>query len=388
MRVGIDVRACLGPGAGMNTYTRELLLSLARTPEVELVMWCAGRRPERLRQLLLPELLALDPAVPLVTRRLSNQLLYSLPALAFWQRWPRLVPPPRVLPRDLDLYHAVFWPLPLDPTIPRVQTIHDLLGLRHAAWATAQMRAEQRTIVALAPRAAWVIVDSEATRADVLDRCRLDPERVTTVPLGVDARFAEPVPPDCLASARERHGLPDRYLVSLATRDPRKNLGRLIDAYDLIVDQLPAGERLDLVLIGAGGWGRDAVAPRLARPRRGRVHITGWIPPDELLTLLAGAAAMAYPSLGEGFGLPPLEAMAAGCPVVTSNISSLPEVVGDAAVTVDPTDVEAIADGLRRVLTDSSLAADLRRRGRARAAQFTWARTARETLAVYQRVLG
>ncbi len=277
MRVGIDVRACLGPGAGMNTYTRELLLSLARTPEVELVMWCAGRRPERLRQLLLPELLALDPAVPLVTRRLSNQLLYSLPALAFWQRWPRLVPPPRVLPRDLDLYHAVFWPLPLDPTIPRVQTIHDLLGLRHAAWATAQMRAEQRTIVALAPRAAWVIVDSEATRADVLDRCRLDPERVTTVPLGVDARFAEPVPPDCLASARERHGLPDRYLVSLATRDPRKNLGRLIDAYDLIVDQLPAGERLDLVLIGAGGWG--GTPSPTARPPSPRPRPHHWLDP-------------------------------------------------------------------------------------------------------------
>jgi len=141
------------------------------------------------------------------------------------------------------------------------------------------------------------------------------------------------------------------------------------------------------VLAGAEGWGEDVLSGRLARSRAGRVHRLGYVPLADLPVLLGGAAATAYVSLAEGFGLPPLEAMASGCPVVTSNCTSLPEVVGDAAVLVDPYDVEAIAAGLTEVLTDPDRAAELRRCGLQRASQLTWDATAAATLKVYEQVV-
>lgn len=385
MRVAVDVRACLGPGAGVNVYTAQLIKALANLG-VDVAMWFAARQVEATRQLLIPELRALQPRVPLLTSAVSNHLLYTPRALAAWSRWPRWLPPPRWLPREVDVFHAPYWPLPLDRHIPMVLTIHDLLTLQEPEWGTPGMQAEQRTVVALAARAAHIVCDSETTRIEVLSRTRIPPERVTTVYLGVGAEMLAEVDPARVAEARARHGLQRPYLLSLSTRDPRKNLGRLIDAYDLLCDDL--GPEWDLVLVGAAGWGRDDVAPRLQRPRKGRIIITGHIPREDIPPLLCGASALGYPSLGEGFGLPPLEAMAAGCPVVTSNLSSLPEVVGDAALTVDPRDTEAIADALKRVLTDQGLANDLRTRGRERARQFTWEETARETLVVYEKVVG
>lgn len=385
MRVAVDVRACLGPGAGINVYTAELIKALAALG-VDVVMWFSARDTEAAAQRLVPDLRDLQPRVPVLTTRLSNQLLYSAPALAMWRHWPRWLPPPKLLPAGLDVYHATYWPLPLDRDVPMVLTIHDLLTLREPSWGTARMRAEQRAIVSLARRAAHVVCDSEATRLDVLERTGLAPEQVTTVYLGVNEELLAGVDAERVAQVRARYGLDRPYVLSLSTRDPRKNLGRLIDAYDLLCAE--CGAQWDLVLVGASGWGTDEVTPRLQRSRPGRVLVTGHVPRADLPALLRGASALGYPSLGEGFGLPPLEAMALGCPVVTSNISSLPEVVGDAAVMVDPRDTEAIAAGLRRVLTDRELAEELRRRGQARARQFTWERTARETLAVYRKVAG
>jgi len=384
MKVAIDVRGCLGPGAGINVYTAELIKALAGL-DVELSMWFSARQIEEAKARLVPDLRALEPRVPVLTTKLSNQVLYSYPAQALWRHWPRWLPPPKWLPRGIDVYHAPYWPLPLDREIPMVLTIHDLIPLRHPEWFTARMRSELRTVTALATRAAHVITDSHATREDVLALTRVRPERVTTVHLGVNEAMFRDVGEEERQAVRERQGLDRPYIVSLSTRDPRKNLGRLIDAYDLLCERL--GPEWDLVLIGAGGWGQDDVAPRLSRQRTGRVVVTGHIPREDILPLLSGASALSYVSLAEGFGLPPLEAMAAGCPVVTSNVSSLPEVVGDAALTVDPLDTEAIADGLRRVLTDEALTADLRRRGRERARSFTWEKTARETLEVYKRAV-
>lgn len=383
MRVAIDVRACLGPGAGINVYTAELIKALAALG-VDVVMWFSARDIEAAGQRLVPDLRALQPGVPLLTTRLSNQVLYSHPAMALWARWPRWLHPPRLLPDGIDVYHATYWPLPLDRRIPMVLTIHDLLTLREPSWGTAKMRTEQHTILALARRAAHILCDSDATRQDVLARTAIAPERVSTVYLGVAPEMFAEVAPEQVAAVRRRHGVERPYIVSLSTRDPRKNLGRLIDAYDMLCEDV--GPEWDLVLIGAGGWGKDDVAPRMARPRQGRVIVTGHIPREDIAPMLAGAGAMGYVSLAEGFGLPPLEAMACGCPVVTSNVSSLPEVVGDAALTVDPLDTEAIGDALQRVLTDRALADNLRARGRERARQFTWEKTARATLAVYEKV--
>lgn len=382
MRVSIDVRIAIGSGAGVQSYVRELCLALA-SQDVDLQLWCALRQAALVDERLDPGLQPLLASRPVSITRAPNALLYSPPALRFWRRWPRWLPAPALLPRGVDVHHATYWPLPLPRRVPMVLTVHDLLALRHPEWATPAIVEELRTIVALAPRAAQVICDSEATRADVLELTKLPAERVTTVHLGVSQAWSAPVGAAAVAEVVDRYGLDRPYLIALGTREPRKNLGRLIDAYDRlcasgVVDW-------DLVITGAAGWGADELSARLTRARPGRVKVTGYLPRDDLRTLVRGAAALAYPSLGEGFGLPPLEAMAAGCPVVTSNVTSLPEVVGDAAVTVDPHETDAIAEGLRQVLTDPSLADDLRRRGRRRAAEFTWQHTAAETAAVYRR---
>jgi alpha-1,3-rhamnosyl/mannosyltransferase len=231
-----------------------------------------------------------------------------------------------------------------------------------------------------------VICASEHSREATLELCGLDPAQVVTVNDGVAPGFLEPIAYADSAAARHWYGLDRPYIVSLCTLEPRKNLGRLVAAYDRLCDR--RGPQWDLVLIGAAGWGDTRVDEMLQQPRRGRVILPGRVSQAQLPPLLAGAQAMAFVSLGEGFGLPPLEAMAVGCPVVASNTTSLPEVVGDAGLLVDPKDIDAISDALERILSDTVLAAELSAKGRARAARFTWLRTARETAEVYKQAVG
>lgn len=386
MRVALDVRATLGGAvAGVGRYTVELVRELvAMAPlDLDLRLWLTGRQLTLLQQALPPELQTLQDRLPLQMTRFSNALLYRSPALTAWSILPGWACP-NLLPRDLDLYHAPFWPLPRDRKIPQVLTIHDLIAVHHPQWVTGAMKAELAAIRRLAPQAAHVLTDSEATRQDVLNHTRCRPEQVTTVHLGVGAEFLSFADEGLVAAIRQKYDLDRPYIVSLCTREPRKNLGRLIDAYDRLVEG--EGAQWDLVLIGAAGWGEDLVSQKINQPRAGRVRIIGYVPREDLPPLLAGAAVMGYVSLYEGFGLPPLEAMATGCPVVTSKVSSLPEVVGEAGIMVDPLECEAIAEGLRQVLTDPARAADLSRRGRERAAQFSWRATAEKTLSAYRQV--
>ncbi len=194
-----------------------------------------------------------------------------------------------------------------------------------------------------------------------------------------------PQPPEAVSAVRERYGLPARYLLSVGTIEPRKNLGRVLAAFE----QLRAEDLVDaLVIVGKKGWLYDDFFARLDRsPAKQAVIFPGWVADADLPAVYAGASALAFPSEFEGFGLPVLEAMACGAPVVCSNTSSLPEVAGDAALLVDPLDTDALTVALRRVLSERSLASALRRRGAAQAARFSWARTAQETVAVYEQIL-
>lgn len=384
MRVTVDIRPTLGGAvAGVGRYTVELIRALHAlgADDLELRMWFAGRNIAAIREQIAPELLALGGQVPILHRQISNALMYRRLPLALWSLLPsRLLP--RLLPGDTDLFHAPFWPIPRDCAIPMVLTIHDFIGLSHPQWVTPGMRSELQAVRRAAPQARLVMTDSEATRNDVLNFTRCDERRVRTVHLGVSDEFLTPVPDSMQREVCERHGLDRPFIVSLCTLEPRKNLAKLIDAYDLLCER--EGVHWDLVLIGNRGWGKDEVSLRLARRRPGRIKVTGFLPRQDLPALLSAAAVMGYVSLCEGFGLPPLEAMACGCPVVTSNVSSLPEVVGDAGIMVDPHDTEAVAEGLGAVLTDASRAADLATRGRKRAQEFTWAATARKVLDIYR----
>lgn len=383
MRVALDVRACFGTATGIGQYTVELARALLGLG-VEVTLWFTARNAS-VRERLAPEVLALEGPARLHCTPLPNRFLYREPALSIWSHWPRWAPVPELLPPDIDLYHAVYWPLPLTRRVPMVLTVHDLVALENPERFDTAERQIHDAIRHLAPRAARVITDSDATRCALLRYTRVAPERVTTILLGVGAPFTEPVPAEEVARVRATYGLDRPFVLCLGTLEPRKNQGRLIDAYDLLC--LDHGAQWDLVLVGGQGRGGDEVTPRLRLPRPGRVRMLGYVPRADIAPLYAAAGALAFVSLAEGFGLPALEAMAVGCPVVASNISSVPEVVGDAARLVDPLNIEEIAQALSEVLLDPALAYRLRTLGRARAATMTWEATARKTLQVYDLAL-
>jgi glycosyltransferase involved in cell wall biosynthesis len=284
----------------------------------------------------------------------------------------------------LDLFHGTMNVLPRFLPCPAIVTIHDLAFLRWPDQVPARRyRYLSAGVAAAAGRAARIIAVSESTKTDVVELLAVDPARISVTPLGVDARFRPPSPEERTAF-RERQNLVQPYLLAVGNLEPRKNLPGLLRAFARLAPEVPH----DLVLIGAEGWLTGEFHSTLAGLRLGeRVRMTGFVS-DEDLPLWYGAADLfVYPSLYEGFGLPVVEAMACATPVVTSNTSSLPEVAGDAALLVAPAD-DALALGIRRVLTDPALAHDLRRRGQARAAEFTWERTAERTVAVYREVAG
>jgi len=237
----------------------------------------------------------------------------------------------------------------------------------------------------LARRALRILTVSQFSKNELVKYLKLTEEKVTVIYNGVDGRFT-PQPQQKITVLRQKYNLPTRYVLALASRTPHKNVRRMLEAWSIIASK-PALNNVGLAV--AGGLTRTLRAdPALAQlVTQPRVYDLGYVPDRDLPLLYSGAATLVYPSLYEGFGLPPLEAMACGTPVVVSNAASLPEVVGDAGVCVNPYDVEDIAQGIYRVLTDEGLRRELRKKGLARARLFTWEKAARETLAVFEEVL-
>ena len=214
---------------------------------------------------------------------------------------------------------------------------------------------------------------------------KLAPERITTTPLAAGPGFYVPSAAE-VDEACARYGLtPGRYLLYLGVLEPRKNVPHLLDAYARIAARFPD---VPLVIAGKKGWFYEAIFEKVkALKLEAQVRFPGYVPDADLPRLYGGARAFVYPSRYEGFGLPVLEAMQCGVPTITSNVSSMPEVAGEAALLVSPDDCGGLADAMTRLLTDDALAQDLSRRGLAQARQFTWERCARETRAVYQACL-
>lgn len=263
----------------------------------------------------------------------------------------------------------------------QVVTIHDVVPLDHPEWLNWKFAAWYRFLLPrLVLRVRRVIAISEFTKERLLATTKISPEKIIVIPNGVDSRF-HPRPEAEVTAAIEALGLPvRRYLLTVGSLEPRKNLRRLLAAWRQAHTSLPE----DIWLVVAGGKGKmmvfgDTTGVEDLPPR---VFLTGRVPDDLLPALYAGAAAFAYVSEYEGFGLPPLEAMASGVPVLVSNTTAFPEVVSDAGLYANPLDVNEIAQGLIRLLTDSAIAADLRERGLKRAKQFSWERTAALTLKV------
>jgi len=269
--------------------------------------------------------------------------------------------------------------------VPVVLTVHDLSFLREPEWFGAERAAYYRHGAHMTiPRAARLIAVSHATADDLVALMHIPQDRIDVIHNGVDDRFRT-VTDEEAEACRERHGLPDRFFLYFGTLEPRKNLVRLVEAFSLVAD---SDASQHLVLAGRVGWKCEALLRAVeASPARDRIHLPGFIDDADAPALLHAARVFVYPSLYEGFGLPVAEAMAAGVPVVTSNVSSLPEISGDAALLVDPQSVDAIAAAMRRLWTDEELRAERIQRGLTRSRQFTWRRAAEHTIESYRKAL-
>ena len=309
-------------------------------------------------------------------------------------RWPTDRPPVRAVWEQLiqpwalrrvgaDLVHGPVFVGPLIAPCPLVITIHDLSFLRYPHLFRPANRLYLRIFTrASARRARRIIAVSAHAAEESVRLLGVAREKVDVVYHGVDPWF-RPLPPEEVETFRARQGLPARFILYVGTLEPRKNLVRLVEAFARLGDP-----DVWLVLVGGRGWYDEEIFARVEELRlKDRVLFPGYVQAEELPHWYNAATVFAYPSLYEGFGLPVLEALACGTPVLTSDRSALPEAAGDGGLLVDPCDVEAIAGGLHRLLTESTLREELRQRGLAHAGRFTWRRTAEETVATYRRAL-
>ncbi|MFN8476120.1 MAG: glycosyltransferase family 1 protein [Anaerolineae bacterium] len=292
-----------------------------------------------------------------------------------------------VFPRlaaDADVAHVPYFAPPLRPSSPTVVTVHDIIPLLLPAYrGSALARLYFRLAAAALPRASHVIADSEHSRRDILAHFDLPPERVTTVHLAVSERF-RPAAPEAISRARARYNLPEDFVLYMGGYDVRKDIGTLLAAYRTL-QRCGTG----IALVCAGGLPRQdtPVTPdprRIAELLGVTVHFPGFIAAEDQPALLSAARAFVFPSRYEGFGLPPLEALACSAPTIVADASSLPEVVGDAALMFPAGNAQALADTLRRLLDDPGLQNELRARGPTRADAFSWERAARETRAIFK----
>lgn len=348
---GIDARAATEVPAGRGRVVREVLAALARLDGDErFLLYC--REPA---ELALDERFEWriigrpDPLWHLDTARLaSRECTAFLSTNSYLTAW--------------------------FTRVPCAVVIYDLVAFIPGAQAQKRAaRIERATIDVGVRRARALVCISDATRRDLVERVPSSVQRAVVVPLAAAAHFG------AAGTAGSEIGRP--YVLAAGTLEPRKNLERLLDAWAQLAPALRDSH--ELVLVGPAGWEADAI---LARARGSGVRLTGYVPEGELAALYGGCEVFCYPSLYEGFGLPVLEAMRAGAPVITSNVSSLPEVAGDAAVMVDPLSVDAISDALAHLLADPDERARLREAGRARAARFSWERTATELRDVLRRI--
>jgi glycosyltransferase involved in cell wall biosynthesis len=367
MRVAIDARKLHDFGIG--TYIRNLLRQLARIDgQTDYVLLSRAQDMDVAAQL--------GPNFRAVLEPSPN---YSL---------REQLHVPWVLRRERpDVFHAPHYVLPPAVTCRSVVTIHDCIHLMFPQYLPNKMAYAyaRASMWAAVKRSDRILTVSEASKRDILHFFNVAPEKIVVVYNAIDDHFWLTPPDDEVARVSERYQLDHQFVLYVGNIKPHKNLVRLIESFAEL--RRTGFEELKLLIIG------DEISklPSLRRAVHGHklhkhVRFLGYVSDDTLRVLYRLAALFAFPSLYEGFGLPPLEAMASGTPVVASNQSSLPEVTGDAAVLVDPYDVASIVDGMRRVLSDPTLAADLRRRGPERAREFSWSRSVEQTRTVYEQV--
>lgn len=373
MAIYVDVSSAVHAKAGIGRYSESLARALvAEMPGRFALFFNGGRRAQPL------------PGLESVPRR-TVHAGYKPWRMAVWLGQLTQVGFNRLMP-GVELFHATEHLLPPLRHIPCVLTVHDMI---FRLFPEHQKRLNYWYLNATMPlycrRADAIITVSQSSKRDIVESYGLDPAKITVIYEAASSEFV-PAAPSLVAEARSRYGLPERFLLHVGTIEPRKNLVRLIEALE---DLSRGGLRIPLVVVGAKGWLYDAFFARLEESGLSRdVLFPGYVPQADLPILYSAATAAVTPSVYEGFGLPVLEAMACGTPVVCSNASSLPEVGGEAAEYFDPYDVADMSESIRRVWDSHELRLLMGQRGLEQAAGFSWKRAAQRTLAVYYEALG
>jgi glycosyltransferase involved in cell wall biosynthesis len=378
VRIGIDCTAALHQRAGIGRYTRGIIGALAELgSKHSFVLMVAGSGAE-----------LMESGGGLADLGIKgNFRIKELPLRnRFWRIvWHRLrVPfPADLLTGTVDVFHSPDYLLPPLRRGKKVVTVHDLSFLRHPEGAAPSLREYLSASVPRSVREADLVLgDSECTRQDVIELLRVDRDRVEVVYPGVDQAFRVIEDQHHLATVRELYTLDRAFILSVGTLEPRKNLITLLDAYAALRRW---GLEHRLVVAGGRGWLYDGVFRRVEElSLKEDVLFLGYVADEHLPALYCLADLLVFPSLYEGFGLPPLEAMACGTPVITSDSSSLPEVVGEAGLMVPAQDPEALAEAIAMVLADPGLREDLVRKGLSRASRFTWHAAGEKLLGIYQ----
>ncbi|MEO7556045.1 MAG: glycosyltransferase family 1 protein [Acidimicrobiales bacterium] len=364
MRLAFDVTALHDARTGVGTFTGEVLERLARQPDVDVIAYATSWRGRQRVRSLAPG------GVRVATRPMAAR-----PLRALWQSFDQ--PPITWWSGAIDVVHGPNFVVPPAPHAAQLATVHDLTCIHHPELCTADVLQYPALLRRALGRGAHLHVVSRFVGDEVIDLLGADPARVHVIANGISAVGG--------GDAKRGAGLAggDRYVLALGTVEPRKDLPTLVAAFDAVAAD---DDELRLVIAGPDGWGAEALTATVAAAaHRDRIVRLGWVDDASRADLLAGAAVFAYPSLYEGFGLPPLEAMAAGAPVVTTSAGALPEVVGEAAVLVAPRDVDALGAAVALLTGEGERDRRARiDRGQARAARFTWDATATALVSLYR----
>ena len=379
-RIGIDVTSALTQGGGIGRYTRELLHAVVAKNDHDLRQFQLFSAKIS-NTLPVADPLPTHPKVSYTPAPLDERWLYRL-----WYRL-RLPIPVQWMIGQVDLFHSPDFVLPpVAKGIPTVLTVHDLSFAHYPEVYTPALVSYLNKVVPWSvTRASHILADSKATKEDLVQLWNVRPEKVTVLYSGVNSRFQPVTDPPKLQQMRTRYKLGERpYILSVGTIQPRKNYQMLIRAFAKVAAVLPH----NLVIAGGKGWLYDDILDEVNRQGvDGRVLFTGFVDDDDLPTLYSAASLYVFPSLYEGFGLPLLEAMACGVPVINANTSCLPEVAGQATVQIDPQDEAGWAVAMQAVLQEETSRAEMIEKGFVQVKKFEWERAAEELLAVYDMLL-
>ena len=373
MRIGIDYTAAVRQGAGIGRYTRELVRALAKLDRSHDYVLFAAAGGQRLVDTGWPPNFQTH-AVPLSDRALA--ILWHRLRLPLWVE---------LATGPLDIFHSPDFVLPPVRRARTMLTVHDLSFIRYPECADANLRAYLNKVVPRSvQRADFVLADSQNTKNDLVELLGVEFEKIEVVYPGVEDRFRPIEDQPLLEEVRTRYSLPPRFVLGLGTLQPRKNFTGLIEAF---ADLRFAICDLRLVIAGGKGWLYEEIFATVERlGLEEKVVFPGFVADEHLPALYNLADLFVFPSLYEGFGLPPLEAMACGTPVITSDASSLPEVVGEAELMMEATDVEALTEAMKRVLEDNALREGMIAKGMKQAKKFTWEQAAAKLLSLYEAI--